>query len=73
MIDTAILDRLATPEEKAGLFRLMEESVPCGRVGTTDDIAKAVLFLASADASYINGASLVVDGGLSHSNKWLGL
>ncbi len=73
VIDTAILDSLATPEEKAGLFQLIQEQVPCGRVGSTEDIAKAILFLASADASYINGASLVVDGGLSHANTWLGL
>lgn len=73
VIDTAILDRLATAEEKAGLFQLMEEQVPCGRVGNPEDIAQAILFLASSNASYINGASLVIDGGLSHANTWLGL
>ncbi len=73
VIDTAILDQLATEEEKAGLFQLMTERVPCGRVGSSDDIAQAILFLASPNASYINGASLVVDGGLSHANTWLGL
>jgi 3-oxoacyl-[acyl-carrier protein] reductase len=36
---------------------------PVPRVGTTEDIAKAVLFLASSDASYITGTSLLVDGG----------
>ena len=73
VIDTAIIDRLATAQEKAGLFHLMEEQVPCGRVGSPDDVAQAILFLASSNASYINGASLVVDGGLSHANTWLGL
>lgn len=73
VVDTAILNRLATPEQKSGLFELMEDSVPCGRVGTTDDIANAVRFLASDEAGYVSGASLVVDGGLSHSNRWLGL
>ena len=38
---------------------------PLGRVGTPDDVASAVLFLASAEASFISGAVLTVDGGLT--------
>ena len=43
----------------------MEEAAnrPLARVGTPDDVANAVLFLASPMASWISGAALVVDGG----------
>jgi len=40
------------------------ENCPLGRMGTTGDIASAALFLVSEAASYVNGVTLVVDGGL---------
>ena len=39
--------------------------IPLGRVGTPDDVARLVLFLAGEDAAYITGQSVVVDGGLT--------
>ena len=48
-----------------GLLDMLAAQVPLGRVGEPDEIAKAVLFLASDDASFINGAELFVDGGLA--------
>ena len=42
-----------------------ERQVPLRRIGEPDDIAGAILFLASPLAAYITGTSLVIDGGLS--------
>jgi len=42
---------------------------PLGRVGTPEEVAKAVLFLASPDSSFVNGAELFVDGGMARSER----
>jgi 3-oxoacyl-[acyl-carrier protein] reductase len=47
----------------AEFIRSMEEAIPLGRLGTPRDIANAVVFLASDEASYITGTTIVVDGG----------
>ena len=44
-----------------------EGRVPLGRLGTADDVAAAVLWLASADAGYVTGQTLLVDGGVTNS------
>ncbi|HZP15907.1 MAG TPA: SDR family oxidoreductase [Nocardioides sp.] len=46
----------------------MEEGTPLGRIGTTDDIAAAVLYLASPAGSFLTGKVLEVDGGLQEPN-----
>jgi NAD(P)-dependent dehydrogenase (short-subunit alcohol dehydrogenase family) len=48
-----------------GLRERFMQNVPMKRSGTADEVAKTVLFLASDDASYINGAELAVDGGMA--------
>jgi glucose 1-dehydrogenase len=50
-------------EDKDKLAALMK-NIPLGRLGTVDDVAALVAFLASDDAAYINGSTFVVDGGL---------
>ena len=53
------LDRSPALPERA------RAAVPLGRLGTPDDVARTIAFLASDDAAYVTGATLVVDGGLS--------
>jgi NAD(P)-dependent dehydrogenase (short-subunit alcohol dehydrogenase family) len=48
-----------------GLLDFLASQVPLGRVAEPEEIAKAVLFLASSDASFVNGAELFVDGGMA--------
>jgi NAD(P)-dependent dehydrogenase (short-subunit alcohol dehydrogenase family) len=50
-------------EQIAGFSAQAAEATPLGRVGEADEIAKAVSFLASDDASFITGIELFVDGG----------
>ena len=52
-------------EQIDGYSQLVAQQAPLGRVGELDEVAKAVSFLASDDASYITGIELFVDGGLA--------
>ena len=52
-----------TDEQIEGFAAQAAAAAPLGRTGTPDEVAKAVVFLVSDDASYVNGIELFVDGG----------
>ena len=58
MIDTAML-----PVDPRGNLEARLAQVPLHRIGTTDDVASLVLFLASDESSYLSGAEITIDGG----------
>jgi NAD(P)-dependent dehydrogenase (short-subunit alcohol dehydrogenase family) len=65
-IDTPGLASLGKNAEQTAQFKAaMISGVPMGRLGTSDEIAKAVSFLASDDSSFVTGIELFVDGGMA--------
>ncbi|WP_299222091.1 glucose 1-dehydrogenase [uncultured Aquimarina sp.] len=65
-IETPLYGKMGLPEDVVTeMGKGFAQQVPLGRFGTSEEIAKSALFLASDDASYINGVELEVDGGLS--------
>ena len=65
-IETPIYVKMDLPEEVVQeMGKSFAEQVPLGRFGKAEEIAKTALFLASDDASYINGIEIEVDGGMS--------
>ena len=59
LIDTAIHQRFNTPQS----LERLRQGIPLGRIGMPDEVARVVAFLASADASYITGEVVAVNGG----------
>lgn len=65
-IETPGMTSLTASEEEANQFKAnLAASTPLGRVGSPDEIAKAAVFLASDDSSYVAGIELFVDGGMA--------
>ncbi len=59
-IDTAMTSRMMS---EPGMREMRIAATPLGRIGTVDDIANGVLFLASDESSFMTGSELVIDGG----------
>ena len=68
-IDTPGLNNLlASGEAGEQRKKMISTAIPLGRLGKPDEIAAAVVFLASDDASYITGTELFIEGGSRRSN-----
>ena len=65
-VDTPIIDMQFKTKAEADAFRIeFANAIPLGRIAEADEMASAVLFLASSDSSYSTGIDLIADGGFS--------
>lgn len=65
-VDTAIIGKLGvSAEQRPDFLKMLGDMIPAGRLGEADELARAALYLASADSAFVNGIELMVDGGMS--------
>lgn len=64
-INTPILESFTAGLNRGDLIEKLEKQIPLGRIGEVDDVAHAVLYLASDESKFVTGAELKVDGGIS--------
>ena len=65
-IQTPIFEKMGIPKEAVEEFgKNITSQIPVKRIGTAEEMAKAALFLASSDSSYVVGAELIADGGMT--------
>ena len=64
-VDTPILDGMSRGEDREETLKKLGRQIPIGRVAEPDDVAYAVLYLASDESGFVTGSELKVDGGIS--------
>jgi NAD(P)-dependent dehydrogenase (short-subunit alcohol dehydrogenase family) len=64
-INTPILDGMAQGGDREAALQKLGRQIPIGRVGQPDDVAYAVLYLASDESNFVTGSEIKVDGGIS--------
>lgn len=64
-IDTPILDGMAAGGDRAEALQKLARQIPLGRIGQPDDVAYAVLYLASDESAFVTGTEIRIDGGIS--------
>ena len=64
-IDTPILDGMAGDSDRAAALEKLGRQIPIGHIGQPDDVAYAVLYLASDESKFVTGTEIRVDGGIS--------
>jgi NAD(P)-dependent dehydrogenase (short-subunit alcohol dehydrogenase family) len=67
--DTPAFDKFIPAEQIEAVKKNFADTMPIGRIGQPADIGKAAVFLASDDSSFLLGAELLVDGGLTYLSK----
>ena len=66
MVRTGLTTGMFSDSKRTEYF---EDRIACGRIGEPEEIAGAILFLATDEAKYIHGHTLVVDGGMTAGTK----
>ena len=64
-VDTPILDNVIRNGDRDAALEKLARQIPMGLLGTPDDVAHAVVYLASEESRFMTGAELVLDGGVS--------
>lgn len=67
--DTPAFEKFVPADQLEGLKKHFASEMPIGRIGQPSDIGKTAVFLASDDSSFILGAEIIVDGGMTYLSK----